>query len=152
VGDADHPNAALLPLNPAGTMVRDYRPLPDGRLLVEAWASNYQRNDIYLVDADAGTARAIATAGHLVATGPTRALALLNWQVSRSSGELTLVDYASGAHTVLAQDVYAVDVDRGKSAAVPAGADALLPGTRVAFLVRNRLESRDDGLWVAELP
>ena len=152
VGSADDPGAPLLPLNPSGTEVRDFWQLPDGRLLVEAWASNYQRNDIYLVDGDAGTVRAIATAGHLVAIGQTRALALLDWQVSRSSGELTLVDYASGAHTVLAQDVYAVDVDRGTSAAVPAGTDVLAPGTRVAFLSRNRLESRDDGLWVAELP
>jgi hypothetical protein len=152
VGSADDPSAELLPLNPSGTEVYDYWQLDDGRFLVEAWASNYQRDDIYLVDADAGTTRAIATAGHLVATGQSRALALLNWQVSRSSGDLTLVDYASGAHTVLAQDVYAVDVDRGQSAAVPAGTDVLLPGTRVAFLSRNRLLSRDDGLWVAELP
>jgi hypothetical protein len=53
---------------------------------------------------------------------------------------------------VLAEDVYAVAVDRGRSATVPPGKDVLLPGTRVAFLSRNRLESRDDGLWVAELP
>jgi hypothetical protein len=34
----------------------------------------------------------------------------------------------------------------------PPGTDPLAPGTRIAFLLRNRLESRDDGLWVAELP
>jgi hypothetical protein len=142
----------VLPLNPTGTEAYRYAQLDDGRLLVEAWSSDYRRDDIYLVDADAGTTRAIASAGQLVAVGQTRALALLNWQLSRSSGDLTLIDYASGAHTLLAQDVYAVDVDRGKSAAVPPGTDALAPATRVAFLSRNRLESRDDGLWVAELP
>ena len=152
VGSADDPLAPVLPLNPTGTEAYRYAQLDDGRLLVEAWSSDYRRDDIYLVDADAGTTRAIASAGQLVAVGQTRALALLNWQLSRSSGDLTLIDYASGAHTLLAQDVYAVDVDRGKSAAVPPGTDALAPATRVAFLSRNRLESRDDGLWVAELP
>jgi hypothetical protein len=152
VGSADDPRAPLLPLNPSGTETDRHWETDDGRLLVEAWTSDPARNDIYLVDADQGTSRAIASAGHLVAVGQSRALALLDWQVSRSSGELTLIDYTSGARTVLAEDVYAVDVDRGKLAAVPPGTDSLAPGTRVAFLSRNRLEGRDDGLWVAELP
>jgi hypothetical protein len=152
VGLADNPTLPSLPLNPAGTATDRYWPIDDGRLLVEAYASDNRRSDIYLVDPDAGTSRALGSAGKVVAAGHTRALALLNWQLSRASGQLTLIDYESGAHTLLAEDVYAVDVDRGRSAIVPPGTDALLSGTRVAFLCRNRLVSRDDGLWVTELP
>jgi hypothetical protein len=77
---------------------------------------------------------------------------LVDWGLERSDGELTLVDMSSGARTFFAQDVYAVAVDRGKSARVPPGTDALAPGTRIAYLTRGRLESPYDGLWVAQLP
>jgi hypothetical protein len=152
VGLADNPTAPGLALNPRGTSTGEYWETDDGRLLVGAWTVDVNRNDIYLVDADAGTSRAIASTGHLVALGHTRALALLNWETSRQSGDLTLVDLASGAQTVLARDVYAVAVDRGRSADVPPGSDALAPGTRVAYLTNNRLASPWDGLWVALLP
>lgn len=152
VGSADDPHAPRLRLNPPGTEMNRCWLLADGRLLLEAWASSSRRNDIYLVDADAGTSRALGSAGQVVAVGQRRALALLNWQLSRSTGELVLIDFASGSRRVLAPDVYAVAVDSGTSASVPPGTDALAPGTRVVFLSRNRLESRDDGLWVTELP
>ena len=152
VGLADDATAPQLPLNPRGTVTTTHWETDDGRLLVGAWTIDENRKDIYLVDADAGTSRAIASAGHLVALGHTRALALLNWEISRLTGDLTLVDLASGAHTVLAEDVYDLAVDRGKSADVSPGGDALAPGTRVAFVTRNRLASPYDGLWVASLP
>jgi hypothetical protein len=152
VGSADDPTAPLLPLNPRGTVTTTNWETDDGRLLVGVWTLDANRKDIYLVDADAGTSRTIATAGHLAALGHNRALALLNWEISRATGDLTLIDLASGAHTLLAQDVYDVAVDRGTSASVPPGTDALAPGTRVAFLTNNRLASPWDGLWVASLP
>jgi hypothetical protein len=152
VGLSDDPTADRLPLNPHGTVTTSHWETDDGRILVGAWTSSEYRKDAYLVDADAGTSRALASAGYLVALGHTRALALLNWEVSRATGDLTLIDLASGEKTVLAEDVYAVDVDRGKSADVPSGTDALAPGTRVAYLTNNRLASPWDGLWVASLP
>ena len=152
VGLADDPTAPVLPLNPRGTSIGIIWETDDGRLLVEAWTVDVDRNDIYLVDVDAGTSRALTSAGHLVELGHTRALALLNWETSRLSGDLTLVDLASGAQTVLAEDVYAVAVDRGQSANVPPDTDALAPGTRVAYLTNSRLASPWDGLWVALLP
>ena len=124
----------------------------DGRLLAEAWLVDSQRSDIYLVDPDAMTSRTIASNGHVLSVGQTRALALLNFDLARLTGDLTLVDLASGDHTLIAEDVYAVAVDRGRLAIVPAGSDVLAPGTRVAFLTRNRLDSPYDGLWVTELP
>lgn len=152
VGSSDNPAASLQPLNPYGTVTTSHWETDDGRLLVGAWTIDGNRKDIYLVDADAGTSRAIASAGHLVALGHTRALALLNWESSRESGDLTLIDLASGAQTLLAENVYDVAVDRGTSANIPPGTDALAPGTRVAFLTNNRLASPWDGLWVASLP
>ena len=152
VGQADAPGAPSLRLNPPGTQTERHWETEDGRLLVEAWATDPKRSDIYLVDADAGSSRPLASVGHLVTVGRERALALLDWQLTRSSGQLALLDFASGARTVLAEDVHAVDVDRGQSAAVPAGADVLAPSTRVAFLTRHRLEAPEDGLWVAVLP
>jgi hypothetical protein len=152
VGSSDNPTAPVQALNPYGTVTTSHWETDDGRLLVGAWTIDGNRKDVYLVDADAGTSRAILSAGHLVALGHTRALALLNWETSRESGDLTLIDLASGAQTLLAENVHDVAVDRGKSASVPPGTDALAPGTRVAFLTNNRLASPWDGLWVATLP
>jgi hypothetical protein len=151
VGQTDAPDAPGLRLNPPGTQTRRHLELADGRLLVEAWTSAPARSDIYLVDADAGVVRPIGSAGHVAEVGRARALALLDWQLTRASGQLALLDFATGGRTVLAEDVYAVAVDRGFSAAL-AGEDPLAAGTRVAFLTRNRLEAPDDGLWVAVLP
>jgi len=77
---------------------------------------------------------------------------LLNFDLARLVGDLTLIDFASGSRIFLAGDVYAVAVDRGASAMVPSGTAPLVAGTRIAFLTRNRLASPYDGLWVAELP
>ncbi len=152
VGSSDDPKAPLQPLNPSGTVTISHWETDDGRLLVEAWTVDANRKDIYLVDADAGSSRAIASAGHLVALGHSRALALLDWESARAAGDLTLIDLASGKHTLLAQDVYDLAVDRGTSASVPPGTDALASGTLVAFLTDNRLASPWDGLWVVTLP
>jgi hypothetical protein len=152
VGSSDNPTAPVQALNPHGTVTTSHWETDDGRLLVGAWTLDGNRKDMYVVDADAGTSRAVASTGHLIALGHTRALALLNWEISRATGDLTLVDLASGAHTLLAENVYDVAVDRGTSANVPPGTDVLAPGTRVAFLTNNRLASPWDGLWVASLP
>jgi hypothetical protein len=152
VGMADDPTAPLLQLHPSGTQSDRYWTVDDGRLLVEAWSVDERRSDLHLVDADARTTRAMGNAGRVVAVGQGRALALLNWQSARSSGELTLIELASGHRRMLGADVYAVAVDREASDGVRIPTDTLAPGARVAFLIRNRLESRDDGLWVATLP
>jgi hypothetical protein len=151
VGSADDPGAPVLRLNPSGTKA-SLRETTDGQLLVQAWSVDSYRSDIYLIDSDTGTSRVIGGDGHQVVLGQTRTLALLNFDLARLTGDLTLVDLASGAHTFLAPDVYAVAVDRGKSASISPGTDVLAPGTRVAFLTRNRLDSPYDGLWVSTLP
>ena len=100
----------------------------------------------------AGTSRAVAGGGQVVAVGKTRALALLEWDGGRNSGTLTLIDLASGAQTLLAEDVYLAAVDPGHFVDVPPDADVLAPGTEIAFLSRGRFASPYDGLWVTQLP
>jgi hypothetical protein len=152
VGSADDPTAPTVPANPHPTATTSHWETPDGRLLVEAWAFDPNRKDMYLVDPDTGASRVICGGCRTVALGQTRALMLLDWELSQGSGDLALVDLITLERTLLGESVYAVAVDRGKSAEVAAGTDALAPGTQVAFLVRNRLASPYDGLWVAALP
>jgi hypothetical protein len=149
VGFADDLSAPLLPLGMYAYLIQQ---MQDGRWLVGASTTDLQRQDISIIDPVTRTSRLIASGGHIVALGQTRALALLNWESTRQAGDLTLVDLATGAQTVLAEDVYAAAVDPGTYAEVPPDTDRLPPGTRMGFLMRSRLESPYDGLWVATLP
>jgi len=151
VGDADKPSLPRVQLNPWGEALAALWETSDGRLLVGASPVHEDsRQDLYFVDPSTGSSRLIASGGHLVALGQTRALALLNWQLSSSTGDLTLVDLETGDKTVLAESVYDVALDPGSGTA--AEADALASGRQLAFLIRNRLASPYDGLWVARLP
>ena len=105
-----------------------------------------------VVDPDTGASQSFVINGQVVALGHTRALALVDWQIDRKTGDLCLIDLATGAQTLLAKNVYTVAVDPGTHADVPPDIDALAAGTRIAFLVRNPFASPYDGLWVAELP
>jgi hypothetical protein len=152
VGSADDPSGPVFPLNPRGTDTSGYRQTSDGQLLVDAHLLASERSDLYLVNPDTGASRAIGSNGHVLALGQTRALALLDWQFSTFTGTLTLIDLVTGGQTMLAENVYAVAIDPGKSAEVPPGTDSLAAGTGVAFLKRNRIPSPYDGLWMATLP
>jgi hypothetical protein len=147
VQSADDPTTSPQLLNPPGTELSGLWPLPDGRLLVEASITDVERNDTYLVDPAASTSRGLTSTGHVVATGRDRVLALLHWVDEGASGDLTSIDYATGTQTLIAENVHSVAVD---VSATPG--DALAPGTRVVYLVRNRIASPYDGLWTIELP
>jgi hypothetical protein len=138
---------APLPLNPDGTAFAGAWPLPDGRLIVEDWITDPLRSDMYLVDGDARTFRALESSGYVVATGRDRFLAVLRYVAAGGSGDLTLVDLVAGTETLIAENVSSVSVDLA-----PDADDALAPGTRVAYLVHNRIASPYDGLWVFDLP
>ena len=144
---ADDDTAPPLRLNPDGTGLAGLWPLVDGRLLVEAWINDGRRNDIYLVDPAAGVTRSVASTGHVLATGRDRFLALQHVVLADGSGDLTSIDYATGTETLIAENVHSVAVD---SSTVPD--DALAPGTRVVYLVRNRIASPYDGCWTIDLP
>jgi hypothetical protein len=152
VGSADDPAGPAYQVTPAGAQIYSHWELADGRILAGAWTTTDDRKDYYLVDPSTGASQGFAVNGLLVALGHTRALAHVNWEAGLGTGDLSLIDLATGAQTLLGQDVYAAAVDPGTHADVPPGTDALAPGTRIAFLVRNRMDSPYDGIWVAELP
>ena len=152
LGWVDDPASPPVQINPQGAMANSYWDIGDGRLLAGASTEDEGRQELFLVDSAAGTTRALAGGGQVVAVGKTRALALLEWDGGRNSGTLTLIDLASGAQTLLAEDVYLAAVDPGHFADVPPDTDVLAPGTEIAFLSRGRFASPYDGLWVTQLP
>ncbi len=149
VGSADDPAGPTFPVNPLGTGPGDYWQLADGRLLVEASVGG-NGSDLYLLDPDSGQSRELATGGVIVTIGLTRALALLN-VVSAGTGDLTLIDYATGATTLLGQNVTSAVLQHPYDPSDPT-LDALASGAEAAFLVRDALDSPYDGVWVAALP
>jgi hypothetical protein len=155
IGPADDLAAPRTVLNPEGNELKSLWETMDGRILAGIGQAQSDRQDILLIDPSApstGASRLVGSGGHVAAVGKTRMLALLNWESSRGTGDLVLVDLATGEKSVLAESVYAVALDPGRFANASPDADRLAPGTRVAYLVRDRLESPYDGLWVAQLP
>gem|GEM_PF-1651296 len=152
IASVDDPTLPPVPINPHGSTLQLYWNVGDGRLLVGASVEDDARQELFLVDPTAGTARALASGGQVVAVGRARALALLEWDGGRNSGALTLIDLESGAQTPLAEDVYIAAMDPGHFAEVRTDSDVLAPGTAIAFLSRGRFASPYDGLWVTLLP
>lgn len=151
VGLSDEPERPVMSIQPDGTWVYRCWELEGHRLLVEARAGDSQDTDLYWFDPSTGELRPVAGSVQVVAAGKTRALALLQWERWRSAGELALIDYDTGARTHLADDVAQAVVDHAGTD-ILSGVDPLAPGTRVAFISRNRLDSPYDGLWLTELP
>lgn len=155
IGLADDLTAPQTVLNSDGNELKSLWEIADGRVLAGVGSHDQivsDRQDLLLVDPATGSSRLVGSGGHVVAVGKTRVLALLGWESSRAAGGLVLIDLTTGQRTVLAESVYAVAVDPGYSADVADEADRLAPGTRIAYLVRERLESPYDGLWLASLP
>ena len=71
--------------------------------------------------------------------------------VSAGTGDLTLIDYATGATTLIGQNVTGAILQHPFDPSNPT-VDALASGAEVAFLVRDALDSPYDGVWVAALP
>jgi hypothetical protein len=74
--------------------------------------------------------------------GNRRILITDHWNTQDSTGELMLVDPATGARTSLARAVSEFAV----------GGDVDAADTNLAYAVRNRAASPRDGLWLATLP
>jgi len=151
-GSVDDPTLPPVRLNPEGTSCYSYWSLGGDELLVSTYTDDSQRQDFYRVDLATGASRVLLGGGQVVALGRTRALALLDWESWRSAGNLALVDLETGENTLLAENVTMAIVAPGNSAEPDPAHDPLAPGTKVAFVYRNRLASPYDGLWVTELP
>ena len=149
-GSADDPTLPPIRLNPEGTSCYSYWPLGGDELLAATYTTDSERQDLYRVNFTSGSSILLTGGGQVVAVGRTRILALLDWQTAFSSGTLTVVDLETGERTPLAEDVTMAAVAPTGSDD-PAG-DPLAPGTKVAYLFRNRLASPYDGLWLTELP
>jgi hypothetical protein len=145
VGNADDPTAPTVKLNPDGTATDGYRPLADGRLLIEAYRTVQGRSDIYAVDPADGTSRLLGELGMVLAVGDRRVLAIQHDVDGR--GDLTSIDVETGRASTLAAEFASVAlVERGT------GTDVVAPGARVAYQFRARFDSPYDGIWVATLP
>jgi hypothetical protein len=145
--NADRPDDPPFQLNPPSSHTELGAEVPDGRLIIHVKVGPYGRFDIYLVDPVARMRTPLATSGFVIAAGRTRALAMLKWVMSGGSGDLALLDFETGAITTLAENVYRFAIEPA-----PEGGDPLAPGLRVAALVRARIASPYDGLWVTTLP
>jgi hypothetical protein len=65
-----------------------------------------------------------------------------HWNTQDGTGELVLLDPATGARTSVARAVSGFAI----------GGDVDAAGTRLAYAIRNRAASPRDGLWLATLP
>jgi len=146
IGPADDPNGTSFDFNPRGTYNLAYQPLADGRLLVSAYYTDFQRSDISAVDPATGARQLLGEQGTVLVVGQQRLLA--NLHMIDGNGDLTAIDLADGHATQLAAEfTYAAFVER--QAGDP---DAAKPGARVAFQFRARFDSPYDGIWVTALP
>jgi hypothetical protein len=151
VGSSDQPQAPPTQIAAKGVALYRAWELDDGRILIEGYAQDAVRSDLYLFDPRTLATTVFPLKGFVVATGGSRALVFASWELGRWAGRLVLLDLTTGTQTQLAESAYAARVDPGSFSSVPP-ADRLAPGTRVAYLLRHQIDSPWDGLWVAELP
>jgi hypothetical protein len=156
LGDADHPGedpGMLLTSELLGERPEVIELAPGGPLAVEDEPPGGERRDLYLAEPPWESRRLLVRDISRVIWGSGRALALAR-KIGRDgvggdagSGDLSLVDLATGAETVLARNV--VDMALARPCA---GCDPLAPGVPLAYVVQARVPFRLDGLWLAALP
>jgi hypothetical protein len=144
IGPADDPGAAGFDFNPGGTYNGGYQALADGRLLVSAYYTDFQRSDISAIDPATGATQLLGEQGTVLVVGQRRVLA--NLHMIDGSGDLTAIDLADGHSTLLAAEfTYVAFIESQRRGDAEQGA-------RVAFQFRARFDSPYDGIWVTALP
>jgi hypothetical protein len=134
VQDADF-SAPPRPLSPAGSLVPPggYFFVADGpRRILVFWA-HFGRNasDLYFGNNETGGASVVADGISEVTVTARRVFGIVRVSEQDLTGELVNKDLVMNQETVLAHSV----------------SDATLLGTRVAFVIRERIATPNDGLW-----
>ncbi|HVT07376.1 MAG TPA: hypothetical protein VHO67_07950 [Polyangia bacterium] len=144
VGRADDPTGPRFQLTPPHTNDDGYWPVPDGRLVVQAWTKTPELDTAYVVDPATGDARVMGEEGVLLGVGRTRLLA--NQHMLHGEGDLTVFDLATGQATAIAAEFAMGGVVQ------PTGDDAVAPGAPMAFRFQARFPSPYDGIWLTTVP
>ena len=122
--------------------------LPGGALLIVREVLG-DRRDLHLLEPPWEASRQLLTGVGSVVPGMSRVLAVTRrfGGSAEGSGDLVLVDMATGEQTRLAQNVAAAAL-----APSCADCDPTAPGTTVAYVVQARVPFAFDGLWLGRLP
>jgi hypothetical protein len=126
----------------------DLLELEPGRRLAVWLSPGNDRVDLYLLDPENDQLRFLVSDVGSTLFGQRRVLAIARKVGDRrATGDLVLLDLASGAETLLAHNV--------SEFAIPApcaGCDPTAPGAPFAYVVQARVPWRYEGLWTGELP
>ncbi|HSS39195.1 MAG TPA: hypothetical protein VLT58_10535, partial [Polyangia bacterium] len=144
LGSADDPTGPRVQVTPTGTQAGTYWQTSDGLIVVTAWTSTPEMNDVYVVDPNTGGRQVMGEQGAVLAVGRTRLL--VNQRLVHQAGDLTVFDLGTGHPTILAAEFALAAVVEAQ------GADQVAPGAAVAFKFQARFPSPYDGVWLATVP
>jgi hypothetical protein len=122
-------------LSPPGSLVPPggYFFIPDGERRILVFWAHFGRNasDLYFANHETGESRIVAEGISEVTVTPRRVFGIVRVSEQDLVGELVNKDLIMNEETVLAHSV----------------SDASVWGTRVAFVIRERIATVSDGLW-----
>ena len=144
VGSADDPTGPRFVAIPAHMVSGGTWQLPDGRLVLAAWNSTPELDDVYLVDPTTGDSHVVGEQGAVLGVGRTRLL--VNQHIIHGGGDLTVFDVATARATVIASEFAMTAVIE------PQDADDVAPGAALAFRFQARFPSPYDGIWLTTVP
>jgi hypothetical protein len=152
LGDADHPSSEEGMLVSMDVFAAEITELPGGMLVFEDRPSGGGRRDLYVAEPPYEGRRLLVRDVAETIFGHGRVLALSHKiggdnASSSGTGDMSIVDLASGGETILARNVTDVAVPR-----VCADCDPIAPGTPLLYGVQARVPFKYDGLWLGTVP
>lgn len=150
LADASDPSGATgIVIGEAGEFVPEVAILERGRRMALSVkrADDLTPPDIYTLDLTDGTKRIVATHVPQIVYGTNRVLVSEDANHAGDGARLTLIDLATGAGSVIAENVALMAVARPCPTCLP-----LDPGARTAFVIQARFPFAQDGVWSGILP